>query len=100
MEVSPLYGRFEGLPPMNLFVGTKDLLVADCRKFRDICVTTGVKLDYYEYEEMLHVWMLLPIRESGRALEQIIGIVATQAECIDVGSLKGGLKDEGGTDGA
>jgi len=98
MEISPIYGHFEDLPPLSLFIGTKDLLLADCRKFRDICVVTGAKLDYYEYEGMLHVWMLLPIRESGYAVEQIMGIVATQAQCIDIGSVlefaRGRLKDE------
>jgi len=98
MEISPIYGHFEDLPPLSLFIGTKDLLLADCRKFRDLCVVANAKLDYYEYEGMLHVWMLLPIRESGYAVAQIMGIVATQAQCIDIGSVlafaRGRLKDE------
>ncbi len=87
MEISPIYGHFEGLPPMSLFIGTKDLLLADCRRFRELCAVTGAQLDYYEYEGMLHVWMLLPIRESEHAVAQIVGILATQAQCVDVGAV-------------
>lgn len=87
MEISPIYGHFEGLPPMSLFIGTKDILLADCRRFRDICLLTNTRLDYYEYEQMLHVWMLMPIRESKQAIEQIAGILATQAECATIENL-------------
>ncbi len=84
MEISPIYGHFEDLPPLSLFIGTKDLLLADCRKFRGLCAVTDAHLDYYEYEQMLHVWMLLPIRESGHAVAQIAGLLATQAQCADI----------------
>ncbi len=87
MEISPIYGHFEDLPPMSLFIGTKDLLVADCRRFRELCAVTGAQLDYYEYEGMLHVWMLLPIRESEHAMAQIVGILATQAQCVDISAV-------------
>jgi len=66
-EISPIYGRLNDLPPLSLFVGTKDILLADCRKLWNICAVTGTHLDYYEYEHMMHVWMLMPIRESGSA---------------------------------
>lgn len=82
-EISPIYGRMDGLPPMSLFIGTKDILLADCRKLWNICTVTSVHLDYYEYEHMMHVWMLMPIRESGYATEQIAGILATQTPCAD-----------------
>ncbi len=82
-EISPIYGRLNNLPPLSLFVGTKDILLADCRKLWNMCAVTGTHLDYYEYEHMMHVWMLMPIRESGYATEQIAGILATQMPCVD-----------------
>lgn len=84
MEISPIYGHLEDLPPLSLFIGTNDVLLADCRKLWDICAVTDVHLDYYEYEHMLHVWMLLPIREAVHAVAQISGILATQAQCVDI----------------
>jgi len=82
-EISPLYGSMSGLPPMSLFIGTKDVLLADCRALWNICAVTGAHLDYYEYENMMHDWMLMPIRESGYATEQIVGILLTQAMCAE-----------------
>lgn len=82
-EISPIYGALSDLPPLSLFIGTKDILLADCRRLWNMCAVTGVHLDYYEYEHMMHVWMLMPIRESGHATEQIAGILATQTPCVD-----------------
>jgi acetyl esterase/lipase len=95
MEISPVYGHFEGLPPLSLFIGTKDVLLADCRRLWNICAVTGAPLDYYEYEHMLHVWMLLPIRESEHAVAQIMGILATQAQCADIDAVLKFSREDG-----
>ncbi|MCX8013698.1 MAG: alpha/beta hydrolase, partial [Rectinema sp.] len=87
-EISPLYGDVHGLPHVSLFIGTHDLLLPDCRKFKNICTVRGVPLDYYEYEHMMHVWMMLPVDESKEALGQIEGLVMTQAPCIDPDSIR------------
>lgn len=73
--ISPIYGSFSGLPPMHLFVGTKDIMISDCRKLNGLCMAEKVPLAYYEYENMLHVWMLMPMKEAGQALGQIAAIV-------------------------
>ncbi len=75
MEISPIYGHFENLPPMSLFIGTKDILFPDCRRLHDTCLATNTPLDYYEYKHMIHVWMLMPIPESKQTLDQIAGIL-------------------------
>lgn len=74
--ISPLYGSFAGLPTMHLFIGTKDILVADCRRLRDACHAAGARLAYYEFESMLHDWMLLDFKEARIAGAQIAAIVA------------------------
>ncbi len=94
-EISPLFGRMDNLPPLSLFIGTKDILLADCRKLWNICAASGVHLDYYEYEQMMHVWMLMPIRESGYAMGQIAGILATQTPCADRGQLRAIFEEVG-----
>jgi epsilon-lactone hydrolase len=48
--VSPIYGNFEGLAPITLFVGTNDVFVADCRKFKAKAESEGIALDYHEFE--------------------------------------------------
>lgn len=73
--ISPLYGKVEGLPPMHLFIGTKDILLADARRFHEICRAQKANLSFYEYENMVHVWMLLEFKEGKLAAERIAAIV-------------------------
>lgn len=74
--ISPLYGNLAGLPPMHLFIGTKDILAADCRRFRGLCMAAKARLSYYEFENMVHDWMLLDFKEARTAAGQIAAIVA------------------------
>lgn len=74
--LSPIYGPLEGLGKISLFVGSRDLLVADARRFKSLTQSKGVKINYYEYEDMVHVWMLLNFRESKQAKQQIIELIA------------------------
>jgi len=74
--ISPIYGVLAGLPPLHLFIGTKDVLVADARRFRGLCIASGADLCFYEFENMVHDWMLLDFKEAKMAMEQIAGILA------------------------
>jgi monoterpene epsilon-lactone hydrolase len=73
--VSPVYGSLKGLAPVSLFIGTRDILLPDCRKLRDKAAAEGVRLNYREYEGMLHDWMLISLPESKQALKEILEIV-------------------------
>ncbi len=73
--ISPLYGSMEGLPPMHLFIGTKDVLIADARRFRGFCIEAKADLSFYEYENMVHDWMLLEFKEGKLAAGRIAAIV-------------------------
>jgi epsilon-lactone hydrolase len=70
--VSPLYGSLENLAPITLFIGTHDLFVADCRKLKANAAARGIEIDYHEYEEMVHVWMLIPSPEERKAAQAIV----------------------------
>lgn len=75
--VSPVYGSLKDLAPVSLFIGTRDILLPDCRKLRDKAAAEGVKLNYREYDAMLHDWMLISLPESKQALKEIVEIVGT-----------------------
>ena len=75
--VSPVYGSLKELAPISLFVGTRDILLPDCRKLRDRAAAEGVALNYREYEAMLHDWMLISLPESKQALKEIVEIIRT-----------------------
>ena len=73
--VSPVYGSLRGLAPVTLFIGTRDILYPDCRKLRDQAAAEGVRLDYREYDRMVHNWMLGPMPEAKHAINEIIDTI-------------------------
>jgi acetyl esterase/lipase len=73
--ISPLYGNLAGLPAMHLFIGTKDVLAADARRFRGLCLAAKADLSFYEYDNMVHDWMLLDFKEAKMAAQRIAEIV-------------------------
>ncbi len=70
--VSPIYGKLEGLAPISLYVGTHDLLVADCRTLNYMATTLGIPFAYHEYEGLFHVGMLYPTPEASEIRKEII----------------------------
>ena len=78
-RVSPLFGPLEGLPPMAVFSGTSDILIVDGRRLSAQLKALGVAHDYHEYPGMFHVWMLLPVPEGKRALEQTAAFIRAGA---------------------
>jgi len=73
--VSPLYGSLKDLAPISLFIGTRDILYPDCRKLRDKAATEGARLNYRQYDGMVHNWMLGPMPEAKQAIKEIQEII-------------------------
>jgi epsilon-lactone hydrolase len=69
--LSPINGPLDGLGAISVFIGSNDILVADTRKLQMLAKQKGVSIDYREYKDMVHVWMLLYFRESRQAQEEI-----------------------------
>lgn len=57
--ISPIYGDISILPPMLIQIGTNDLLLWDNRKFYLKCLDAGIKIQYEEYENTFHDFMLV-----------------------------------------
>jgi epsilon-lactone hydrolase len=70
--VSPVYGSLKDLAPISLFIGTRDVFLPDCRKLRDKAAAEGARLDYREYDGMVHDWMLGPLPEAKHAINEIV----------------------------
>ena len=62
--VSPLFGSLEGLGPVTMFSGTRDILNADATKFVPLAAAAGLALDYHEAPGMIHNYPILPIPEA------------------------------------
>ena len=75
--VSPVYGSLKDLAPVTLFIGTRDILYPDCRKLRDNATAEGAYLDYREYDQMVHNWMLGPMPEAKHALAEIVETISS-----------------------
>jgi epsilon-lactone hydrolase len=73
--VSPLFGELDGLPPMAVFSGTSDILIVDGRRLAARLRDVGAVHEYHEYDDMFHVWMLLPVPEGKRALAQTAAFI-------------------------
>ncbi|WP_432199803.1 alpha/beta hydrolase [Erythrobacter sp. W53] len=70
-RVSPLHGELEGLPPMAIFAGTRDVLVSDARRLVERLQAPGMpEHTYHEYADMMHVWMAVPIPEAKKVIAQ------------------------------
>ncbi|MGP3998646.1 alpha/beta hydrolase fold domain-containing protein [Streptomyces sp. 8N706] len=76
--VSPLNGNVHGLGTLTLFVGTRDVLLSDARRFRIKADSAGVPLEYWEYPGMFHVWMISKIPEAKRATARIAELVTRE----------------------
>jgi acetyl esterase/lipase len=74
-RVSPMFGDCSHLAPMSLFIGTRDIFLADCRDFRTKLTAEGIRLDYHEAPEMLHDWMIMPTPEAEEVLSEIQSIL-------------------------
>ncbi|HNQ68634.1 MAG TPA: alpha/beta hydrolase [Bacteroidales bacterium] len=74
--VSPIYGNFNGLPQITIFIGTHDVLFPDCEKFESLAENQNITVNYFKYNEMFHVWVLFPfLKESKLAAEQINALI-------------------------
>lgn len=61
-RVSPIFGALQDLPPIDLYIGDRDIFVADCRRLRD-SLGTG-RITYHEQPGAIHVYPLLPVPEA------------------------------------
>ena len=52
--VSPLFGTFQGLPPLYLQASGKDLLRDDCTRLEQAYAAQGLQLKHDLYAEMIH----------------------------------------------
>lgn len=73
--LSPINGPLNLFGSISIFIGSRDVLAADARKIKRLADEAGVQVNYREYPDMVHVWMLLNFPESRRSREEIIELV-------------------------
>jgi monoterpene epsilon-lactone hydrolase len=70
-RISPLHADLTGLGPFSVFIGTRDLLLPDARRFAAKAADAGIDVDFCEYPGMFHDWMLQPIPEGREAMNHV-----------------------------
>jgi acetyl esterase/lipase len=73
--ISPINADLTIFPEIHLFTGTQDVLSADSKKFLEIAKKSGVEMNYYEYDKMIHCWMIFPIPEAKDVMIKIKDII-------------------------
>ncbi len=70
--ISPLFSDLEGLPPVLILVGTKEMLLSDSIRFQRKAKKSGVKVRLDIWDGMWHVFPALPnLPESKAAYKDI-----------------------------
>lgn len=72
---SPLYADYEGLPPLFVLVGEREVLLDDAIRVSDKARSAGVEVTYFQGPGLVHVWPVLAptAPESAAALKQMAG---------------------------
>ncbi|MDZ7931859.1 MAG: alpha/beta hydrolase fold domain-containing protein [Rhodococcus sp. (in: high G+C Gram-positive bacteria)] len=78
--LSPTHADLSALPPMTLFVGTRDLLLADVAAFRGDARISGIDLDLHIYRGMFHNWIMKDIPEAATATAELLAFVGRHTE--------------------
>jgi len=82
--ISPLYANLEDLPPILIQVGRDEILLDDATRFAKKARDAGVNVTLKIWDEMLHVFQLIPfLPETKQALAQIAAFVFENTVQLD-----------------
>lgn len=70
--ISPINGPIEVFNNVSIYTGTKDLLYPDIQRFYHKLIHEDCQVNYHEYQDMLHAFILFGFPESLDAEEKII----------------------------
>ena len=73
--VSPLFGDMEGLPPVTVYAGTRELLYPDLVLLRDRLAAAGVDVTFRVGRGLNHEYPLMPLPESRAAVREVIRVI-------------------------
>ncbi len=74
-RVSPLNGDLHDIGQITLFVGTSELLHVDAQLLLEKAKQQDVKINYFEYDKMNHVFPVFPIPEAKKAFKELLAII-------------------------
>ena len=64
--LSPIFGDFSGMPPIDVFQGTRDVLIADARMLCEKVSAVGGAIRLFEYPGAFHVFVAATFTPEAR----------------------------------
>ncbi len=79
--ISPVFGDWQGLPPLLIHAGEDEILRADALRVTELARAAGVDVRLEIYPRMWHVWQLtLAMPQSIQSLDDIAGFLKAHLE--------------------
>lgn len=78
-RVSPLLGRLDGLPPLHVWVGTRDSIHPDTLLLVERCREAGTPVELHEARGAVHVHPLTPTPEGRTGTREVVAALALTA---------------------
>ena len=73
-DASPLFTDLTGFPPMQVHVGTEEMLFDDAKRLSERAKNAGIEFELYEWNGMIHDFQLAALLlKDGRKSIQLIG---------------------------
>lgn len=74
--VSPIFGTFENLGRISIFVGTREIFYPEVMKLCNILENNEIDYDLFVGKEQNHVYVLYPIKEGQDARKKVIKLLS------------------------
>lgn len=74
-EISPVYGRFDGFPPVEIHCGTQEILLSDSESLEKAMLRDGVRAHLIRWEGMCHVFQAFGFEESKASNIQLASFI-------------------------
>ena len=68
--ISPLFGSFEGFPPVYIQVGENEMLLSDSLRLQTALVNANVPVKLDRFPGMWHIFQMLPFKTAYEAIEK------------------------------
>lgn len=72
-DLSPVHANLAGLPPIDIYQGSRDILAADARLLRDRIQAAHGRVAYHETPGAFHVFMAVTFAPEAKAVYRQIG---------------------------
>lgn len=80
--VSPLAGDLRGLPPLDVFIGDRDILRPAVDDLAERAQRESVGLQVHEVAAMFHVWMTRMVPEGRRTRHDLVRLIRSRVDAV------------------